>query len=49
MKKNKNKKTYKGKLDFSNKKDPFITCDKIPQEIRLNSSVVKLLIVEPSS
>ena len=43
MKKNKNKKTYKGKLDFSNKKDPFITCDKIPQEIRLNSSIVNFL------
>ena len=43
MKKNKNKKTYKGKLDFSNKKDPFITCNKIPQEIRLNSSVVNFL------
>ena len=43
MKKNKNKKTYKGKLDFSNKKDPFITCDNIPQQIRLNSSIVNFL------
>ena len=43
MKKNKIKKTYKGKLDFSNKKDPFIFCDKIPQQIRLNSSIVNFL------
>ncbi len=35
-----NKKTYSGLLDFSNRKDPFISCVKIAHHVKLSSSVI---------
>ena len=35
-----NKKTYSGSLDFSNRKDPFISCVKIAHHVKLSSSVI---------
>ena len=38
-----NKKTYRGLLDFSNKKDPFIDCVKIAHHVKLGSSIINYL------
>ena len=35
-----NKKTYRGILDFSNRKDPFINCVKIAHHVKLSSSII---------
>ena len=46
MRKNRNqnnKKTYRGILDFSNKKDPFINCVKIAHHVKLGSSIINYL------
>ena len=46
MRKNRNqnnKKTYRGILDFSNKKDPFIDCVKIAHHVKLNTSIINYL------
>ena len=37
------KKTYRGLLDFSNKKNPFIDCVKIAHHIKLNTSIINYL------
>jgi ribonuclease R/exosome complex exonuclease DIS3/RRP44 len=37
------KNTYRGLLDFSNKKDPFIDCVKIAHHIKLNTSIINFL------
>ena len=42
-KKQSNNKTYRGILDFSNKKDPFIDCVKIAHHIKLNTSIINYL------
>ena len=38
-----NKKTYRGLLDFSNKRDPFINCVKIAHHVKLGSSIINFL------
>ena len=38
-----NKRTYRGLLDVSNQKDPFIDCDKIAHHIKLNTSIINYL------
>ena len=38
-----NKKTYRGILDFSNKRDPFINCVKIAHHVKLGSSIINFL------
>ena len=38
-----NKKTYRGILDFSNKRDPFIDCVKIAHHVKLGSSIINFL------
>ena len=46
MRKNRNqnnKKTFRGLLDFSNKKDPFINCVKIAHHVKLGSSIINFL------
>ena len=46
MRKNRNqnnKKTFRGLLDFSNKKDPFINCVKIAHHVKLGSSIINYL------
>lgn len=42
-KKIRNSKYYQGYIDFSNKKDPIIICDKINHTIKLKSPVINHL------